>query len=205
METTNWRAEDHPFYVDEANPHLGGYRKGGDIGTYYPDLWRWLVEEYHVKSVIDVGCGDGVAIKFLEQYIKPTAAVIGIDGVKQDSEFIFQHDFTKGVFSPEFTLPFNVDLVWCCEFVEHIEEQFLPNVLDVFKSAKTILMTHAMPGQNGHHHVLCRTPAYWIGVFAAIGFRLDEALTSKTRELASLNKSPFNHYLRSGMAFIRYA
>jgi len=58
-----------------------------------------------------------------------------------------QHDLTKGaVFA-------RVDLVLCQEVVEHIEEKYLENLLDSFATGKYVLMTHAVPGQGGHHHV----------------------------------------------------
>lgn len=202
--TTDWKAEDHPFYEDPANPHLGGFRIGGDEATTYPDLWTWLVNDYKVESVIDVGCGDGVAVRFFETLLP--GSVIGVDGVPQPADNIFHHDFTDDEWVPKssgFQLLPKYDLVWCVEFVEHVEEKFIPNFLETFKFAKTILMTHAMPGQQGHHHVNLRTPTYWIGCMAAIGYRRDEELTKKTRELSGLNKSPFNHFARSGMAFVR--
>lgn len=194
---TDWKAEDHPFYEDPENPHLGGFRIGGDEATTYPDLWTWLVNDHKVESVIDVGCGDGVAVRFFETLLP--GSVFGVDGVKQQASNIFEHDFTKC----PFPLPNYPDLVWCVEFVEHVEEKFVPNFLETFKCAKTVLMTHAMPGQAGYHHVNLRTPAYWIGAMAAIGYRLDEELTKKTRDLAGLNKSPHNHFVRSGLAFVR--
>lgn len=200
-ETTDWRAEDHPFYEDPENPHLGGYRISGDIATTFPDLWIWLVNDHKVESVIDVGCGDGVAVRFFETLLP--GSVFGVDGVKQPADNILQHDFTKGHFSCVNAKYTQVDLCWSVEFVEHVEEKFIPNFLETFRCAKTVLMTHAMPGQAGHHHVNLRTPAYWIGVMAAIGYRLDEELTKKTRDLAGLNKSPHNHFVRSGLAFVR--
>jgi hypothetical protein len=50
--------------TDPKLAHLGGYVEGGDPATYYPDLWKWFVETLMVRSVIDVGCGDGVALKY---------------------------------------------------------------------------------------------------------------------------------------------
>lgn len=204
MEATDWLAEDHPFYEDPSNPHLGGFRIGGDEATTYPDLWTWLVNDHKVESVIDVGCGDGVAVRFFETLLP--GSVIGVDGVPQPAGNIYQHDLTDDEWMPPVRgsqlLP-EYDLVWCVEFVEHVEERFIPNFLETFKCSRTVLLTHAMPGQQGHHHVNLRTPAYWIGCMAGIGYRLDEELTKKTRELAGLNKSPHNHFTRSGLAFMR--
>lgn len=196
------------FYIDPEKPHLGGYIPGGDDATYYPDLWSWLVNIRKVKSVIDVGCGEGHALNW---FLDHGCAVLGIDGVVQPlpSEIFRTHDYTV------YPLPERIgptlwpdigrfDIAWCCEFVEHIEEHFVPNFLATFATADLVLMTHAEPGQLGHHHVNCQRPDYWQGAMAAIGYELDLGLTNQTRVLASMNLNPYNHYARSGLAFVRY-
>lgn len=184
--------------------HLGGYVSGGDDATFYPDLWNWLVRDFGIRSVIDVGCGDGVAVRHFEGLIAPLTihrrpSVIGIDGCQQESSNIHQWDYTTGPLG--YRIEF--DLCWSCEFVEHVEERYVPNFLATFACAKHVLMTHAVPGQAGHHHVNLRPPDYWIGVMAAIGYSFDRALTSSARGLAGLNMSPWNHFVRSGLAFTR--
>ena len=59
---------EHPA-MNVSEGHLGGYIsarhprseelgvQNGDPATYTPDLWRWLVEELGVASVLDIGCG----------------------------------------------------------------------------------------------------------------------------------------------------
>ena len=91
------------------------------------------------------------------------------------------------------------DVIWSCEFVEHVEERFLENFLAVFQRArKAVLMTHAVPNQLGYHHVNCQPAEYWIEHMRARGFKLDEALTEASRELA-----PYTHWQRSGLVFVR--
>jgi SAM-dependent methyltransferase len=179
--------------------HLGGYVPGGDPATYYPELWDWLVTHLGVKSVVDVGCGDGVAVRHFQKMLG--GKVYGVDGIPQQGQRnILVHDFTAGPFVPYWK---NFDLCWSCEFVEHIEEKFIPNFLETFKCARYVLMTHAAPGQQGHHHVNCREVEYWLGAMAATGYRLDQRLTQQTRELAAQNTNHWNHFVRSGMAFVR--
>jgi hypothetical protein len=192
------------FYIDQERPHLGGYIVGGDEATYYPDLWRWLVEDCGVKSVVDVGCGEGHAARYFADL---GCHVIGIDGVwqlSQNWQFVM-HDFTRGPWSRVRgnRMEAATDLVWSCEFVEHIEERYVPNFLEAFLMAPLVLMTHAGPGQAGHHHVNCQPTSYWQGAMAAIGYSLDEHLTEQARSLAALNQNPYNHFARSGLAFRR--
>lgn len=179
-------------YVERG--HLGGYIEGGDEATYYPDLWRSLVDDHGVGRIIDLGCGEGHAVDFFRGL---GVDAVGIEGVPQDHPDIVRFDFTLR----RWASPGRVDLVWCCEFVEHVEERFIPNYLPVLDDADLVLMTHAEPGQPGYHHVNCQPTTYWQGVMAAIGKRIDWGLTAVTRALAAKNPSPCNHYARSGLAF----
>jgi SAM-dependent methyltransferase len=176
--------------------HLGGFVIGGDPATQFPDLWDWLVRTLGIRSVLDVGCGDGQAVAHFQ---KLGCDVLGIDGVPQDAPEIMQWDYTGG--AP--VLERSFDLCWSCEFVEHVEERFVPNILDSFQHCTLVVMTHAEPGQGGHHHVNCQPKPYWCGALAAVGYFLDEKLTEQSRRLAAINTDPYNHFLRSGLAFRR--
>ena len=44
---------------------------------------------------------------------------------------------------------------------------------------------------------------YWKGALAAYGFEFDEQMTLAARSFSAANLEPFNHFLRSGMAFRR--
>lgn len=179
--------------------HLGGYVPGGDENTMYPGLWSWLVTSYQVRTVLDVGAGDGVAVDHFNRY---GAVAVGVDGMGTGHPDVEVHDFQEGPWRPDDTSDF--DLVWSCEFVEHMEERYVPNFLEAFRLGKLVLMTHAVPGQGGYHHVNCRTADYWIGAMAAAGYVLDWGLTSVTRELAASDcPGPYPFYAHTGMAFHR--
>lgn len=178
--------------------HLGGYVPGGDEATFFPDLWRWFVTEQGVGSVLDVGCGDGVA---LDYFASLGCSAYGVDGVSQEHPRIQQWDYNEGPLDLRGCYPF--DLCWSCEFVEHVEERFVPNFLATFKRAGIVAITHATQGQPGHHHVNCRPADYWVGAMAAIGYAFDEETTVYARGLATLNTSPWNHFVRSGLVFRR--
>lgn len=176
--------------------HLGGYIKGGDPATYYPDLWSWMVNELGIESVIDVGCGEGHALQYFRDL---GCRVLGIDGMPQDDSEILLHDYTRDAYVPDNYF----DLGWSCEFVEHVEEQYLDNFMDTFSSCNMVAVTHAVPGQPGWHHVNCQDDSYWIDIFADYGFVHDDYLTKKSREIAGINDNPYNHFVRSGLMFIR--
>jgi SAM-dependent methyltransferase len=194
----NSQVESPQFYVDPSAPHLGGYIIGGDGATQFPELWAWLVEQQGIGSVLDIGCGEGHALRDFRDL---GCYVVGVDGVPQPDPDIHLHDYTTGPWMEQIGLEF--DLVWSCEFVEHVEERYVSNFLVNFQQAGLVLMTHASPGQQGYHHVNCRTMEYWEGVMAAVGYRLDWEFTQKCRVRADLNSNPYNHFARSGLAFVR--
>jgi len=182
--------------------HLGGYVAGGDPGTWCPHLWTWLVERFQIRSVLDLGCGEGHAARYFRGL---GCDVMGVDGCEQairDSviaDSVVLHDFCNGPFKP----PRRFDLVWSCEFLEHIDEQYLANVLATLSLAdKGVAVTHAFPGQPGHHHVNCRSSAYWIEMFDQAGYdaRLDHSLSARRATLADYHR--LNHFARSGLVAV---
>jgi SAM-dependent methyltransferase len=191
--------------------HLGGYVRSdskpapsglrvdhGDPRTWNPRLWRWVVETLGVRSVLDVGCGEGHSARLFRGLGCEVVAVDGSRQARRDSvipEAHLVHDFITGPFVPGR----DFDLVWSCEFVEHVEERYSPNFLETFcASRKYILMTYAAPGQPGWHHVNCQPAAYWAAKLRERSFLFDQELTRRSREVAEEG-----HYRYKGLAFVR--
>jgi Methyltransferase domain len=145
--------------------------------------------------VIDLGCGEGHSTKYFSEL---GLEVLGVEGgalaIKNSvvPQAVVKHDYTKGPYVPRRLF----DMVWCCEFVEHVEGRFVGNFLATFACAKYCLITHAFPGQAGYHHVNCQTSEYWIERLAEVGFRHDEALSHWLRGL-----TPAQHVARSLLFF----
>lgn len=179
----------HGMVIDLERPWLGGYFPDGDPGSFCPELWEWALARFPIKSVIDVGCGAGIALTWFEQH---GCSVLGVDGLPPDDPRIVEHDYTKGHYKPSAVY----DLCWSCEFVEHVEEQYIPNFVSTFKKARVLMMTHGLYWQDGHHHVNCRRPEYWIDRIEDAGFELlgRETIESRDRTL--------QHYWKhSGLIF----
>jgi len=165
----------------EQHPHLGGYIVGGDYHTYSTKVWDWMIND-GIKSVLDVGCGEGHSTKYFYDH---GCDVLGIEGginawnnsIIKDK--IVLHDFTIGPYYPNKTY----EAVWCCEFVEHIEEKYIDNFLITFQYANKIFMTHADIGQGGYHHVNCQNSKYWIDKLELIGFKYNEKISHHLRNL----------------------
>lgn len=172
-------------YGIEKDEHLGGYIVGltnhGDPNSYATEVWDWMINS-NIKSVIDVGCGEGHSTKY---FIDKGIECLGIEGginaynnsLVKDS--IVLHDYIKGPFTPNK----KYDAIWCCEFVEHVEEKYMINFLSTFNSADRIFLTHALPGQDGYHHVNCQPSVYWINIIEKMGFKYNNDLSIYLRSI----------------------
>ena len=183
---------------DSNRPDLGGNYHHGDNQSFTPTLWKYLVERFGVRSVLDVGCGEGHNVNY---FYKLGVVAHGIDGLRVNLERaifpIAWHDLTTA----PYYMP--VDMVVCIEVVEHIEEQYVSNLLDTLTNGRVICMTHAMPGQDGHHHVNCQPDEYWINHLEARGYVL--AYENEVfREMARIERG-FRYFGVSGLVFLRAA
>src|SRR5262245_12788883 len=203
--------------------HLGGYiaadahHPHGDPATYFPALWDWLIAQFRPQTVLDVGCGEGHALDYFLQAGGRAAAgqpghfpagiyALGIEGCRQALAAgvvppgrIVLHDFTTGpVALPPLVARAGFDLVWSCEFVEHVAARYREHFLAAFALGRVVAMTHAEPGQGGHHHVNEQPRDYWVSALAAHGFALDAARTAASRRL-----DPSGHWRRSGLIFTK--
>jgi len=166
--------------------HLGGTNTSGDPSTFiHPNVWGHLVNNFGVKSILDIGCGFGFAIKF----IKDNFEGVDVDGVEGSPKVvdlclfpdnITQHDYTTGAFVPDKTY----DLGWSTEFVEHVEEKYAYNFIETFKKCKYVAFTFASIGQGGHHHVNENTQEYWVDKMSESNFEFLEKETLELRDLA---------------------
>lgn len=165
-----------------GNDHLGGNINEGDPYTYCPKVWDYVIDRFCITSLMDLGSGRGhCANHFFKKGIK-TLAVDGLDyNVLYSFYPTVKQDITKG---PVFT---RVDMVHCQEMVEHISEEYLENLLQSLVCGSYILLTHALPGQDGHHHVNCQPKEYWVGHLHKKGYFLLEEDTERIRKLAELD------------------
>lgn len=166
--------------------HLGGFIAGGDPDTFDPVVWQELINQFKPRNLIDIGCGEGHAIKW---FVDNGVDGIGIEGSTKAlinspvKDRIIIHDFTKGPYK----VGSEFDLAWSCEFVEHVEARFIPNFMPCFASASIVAMTYSEPqwSEGGHHHVNCQPQSYWNDVFSLWGFQWMEDYSMHLRSMAS--------------------
>lgn len=189
-------AEYAPGQVSVLEGHLGGFYITVDKASHCPEMFKYLVENLGINSVLDIGCGMGYQ---MQEFMKYCDEVVGVDGSEYATsnspvkESIFKHDFSVGELETEDRF----DLCWCCEFVEHVREEFRDNFLSSFAFCKYVAMTHAVPGQGGHHHVNCQPREYWVEHMSRFGFEFDEEMTDQLKELAGKG----THYGNTGLFF----
>jgi hypothetical protein len=70
-----------PFVIDSEHPDLGGNLRHGDTGGFTPQVWDWVMRRFAIRSMLDVGCGEGHAVDYFRR-----AGVIahGIDGLEHN-------------------------------------------------------------------------------------------------------------------------
>ena len=167
------------YFSSIENPHLGGNMEAGDPSTFSPQSWDYLIDRFALTSMLDVGSGLGHCARY---FYKRGVYAIAMDGL----ELNIRKSLYPAVLCDLTISPFttNVDLVHCQEVVEHIEPQYLDNIIKTFQSGRIVCMSHAMPGQGGYHHVNEQPSEYWIEAMKERGFELLDLDTTRIRYLA---------------------
>lgn len=183
-------ADDQPLTAKERTlpPHLGGHFGNSNVDSA---TLHYLIARYGVTSMLDVGCGPG---GMLHIAVGMGLEVGGIDGDPyMGGPDVVIHDYTTGPLPTA-----DWDLIWCVEFVEHVEEQYRDNYLATFAGGKVLFLTAAPPGFPGWHHVNCQPQGYWIALLEQHGWRLDTEATKWVRQHGG---HPFS--TRQGLVFIK--
>jgi hypothetical protein len=175
--------DDYGGKVKGEGKHLGG-STALDLGGVSPSVWKHMLLDYGVKSVLDVGCGRGVSTSWFAAHGVDVQCVEGShdaavrtllpDPVNQ----LVEHDFSRGPWWPEHTY----DAVWAVEFLEHVNLQNHINYLTAFRKAALIFVSTSRLG--GRHHVEVHSDEWWIRKYELYGLKYDAALTEQVRAWA---------------------
>lgn len=182
--------------VSNEDLSLGGNLRHGDTNSITPKLWTYLVDRFAVRSILDVGAGEGYALRFFHQH-----GVIshGFDGLRQNVDNakypIAEHDLKKGPYH------YPCDLSYCVEVVEHIEEKYVDNLMDTLINSPVVVITHALPGQPGHHHVNNQPKEYWIKKFEKLGYFL--SIDNQFFKDIAYQENPNSYFAISGLVFLK--
>jgi SAM-dependent methyltransferase len=182
--------------TDGERPDLGGNFHHGDVNTFCPKLWDHLIDRFALRSMLDVGCGEGNAVHYFQ---KRGVLAHGIDGLRKNIDNAVVPIALHDLLQAPYIMP--VDLVWSSEVAEHIDPAKVGNFIDTLANGRIVAMTHALPGQYGYHHVNCQPAQYWIDLMADKGFVLDRS-QDVYRAIAGDEKY-MTYFAQSGLVFVQ--
>jgi SAM-dependent methyltransferase len=154
----------------------------------YEALGDLLIDWAHPRSACDLGCGNGYLLAALE---KRGVSVAGAEGSAAALPWI-DPAIRDRVRVLDLTEPQDLgrhDLAISSEVAEHLPKRasarFVANVARA--SSRHVFFTAAQPGQWGDGHINCQPKEFWISLFRAEGFTLDEAATVRFSERVRQN------------------
>ncbi len=186
------------------NDHSDGYVKNSDPRSWCPKLWLWMVNDLHVRSVLDVDRCEGQAAKFFKDIGCEVLGLedpqkIFVENLMQGS--VIRHDFSREAYIPKRTF----DVIWGCYSLEQIEEKDLVNVLETFKFANKFIFIapQKLLDRGTERSSYLRSSSLWIKRLENIGFCCDVQLTQQARIISLEDFSGINYFAQSGLVFKR--
>lgn len=171
------------------------YGEGYQAGSVEPKqlvAYSWIARVisvyFHVgKQHLDVGCGGGALIRGM---LAQGYNSIGVEGSLAAQDIMPDSIIVGDLRDPSFTLEQEFDIVTCFDVAEHIEEEYADILCDFLEAhvrpRGVLLFGAASEGQDGHGHVNCRHPCYWIHKLMH-AFRLNEAESELIRDAIKSN------------------
>ncbi|MGD0768942.1 MAG: methyltransferase domain-containing protein [Tepidisphaeraceae bacterium] len=164
---------------------------------------KTLVEVFHPKRAVDVGCGSGRFGRALMQ--AGCAEVFGFDQ-SADSVAMAISEGLSGAQQLDVTVaaeaPLQGDLCTSFEVGEHIPKRFASNYCSLLsRIAPIVVMTVAPPGQGGHFHMNEQPRQYWVELMKSLGMQFDKTATEFLQNAWRGNVA--EHYFRNLLVFRR--
>lgn len=174
--------------------HLGGHvnKTWIDSGSL-----QYMYDNYNIRTMIDVGCGPGGQVQ--------EARKIGIRSIGFDGDYTVNPDVVVDFSKSGYETDQFWDMAWSVEFLEHVEEKYLPNCFTLFTKCKYVICTaNTNPGPL---HVNCRNTDYWISKFAEYGFdysqeMLHQILKHSTMDKKRTTTDQLSWLERTGMVYV---
>ena len=153
----------------DAN-HIFSYRIAQWLGVFFEKN----------KNLFDFGCGKGAYCKYFEDI--GFRNTLGIDGE------IYNNIENKAFAKADLSLPFDLNIkgnVLCLEVGEHIPEESLDVFIDNLTThcSGWLILSWAVPGQDGIGHVSCRANQWVIDQMNSRGFIYAPIETNEIRKV----------------------
>jgi hypothetical protein len=162
--------------MEDQHTNNGGYGDEGVIWHQHSNLLMQKILEYFPKEVpvVDLGCGHNWYVSVLRHF---GYMALGFDLVDLGSVY-----FNKVDVSAHMILPPEKSNVIALEVGEHIPSDRSKIFIDnVCLGGGDILMSWAVPGQEGIGHINCQTNEWVIAQMVERGYKLDEEKTNYIR------------------------
>lgn len=132
-------------------------------------LGQLLYEKLAPSTVIDIGCGPGIYLRYFDER---GVAIYGIDGASRAGESIPPSRFEiVDLRNPWIWKGPRFDLALCIEVAEHLMPEHADTLLDtICNSADACYFSAAREGQGGEGHYNEQNKPYWQAKFIARGW-----------------------------------
>lgn len=167
--------------VGDAIPEFGAHtpdKRAGEAASAAAALPLILGLLPSTASVVHVGFRGGEWLAEAQRLGVPD--IHGIDGPWASLDNLLVRPDTVSVVDTLATFDGGgrtYDLAICVEYAEHLPEARAASFIgDLTKLAPVIAFSAAIPGQGGVGHVNEQWPTYWEAHFAAVGYRMVDAL-----------------------------
>jgi len=158
-----------------------------------------IIELFHPKSVIDVGCGTGAWLSTFKEY--GVNDVLGIDGEYVDRKMlnIPEEQFLPADLSKPLYVDRKFDLVLSLEVAEHLPRECADVFVDsLVRLGKVICFSAAIPFQGGTNHINEQWPEYWVNLFQKRKYVVQDCIRKKLWH----NKHIYWCYIQNTLFFI---
>lgn len=155
-----------------------------------------VMEHWNPRSVLDIGCGTGMAMKYL---VDRGVDCVGIEG---SSAAIKASPVSDRIRCLNLNHPISLnqmfDVVWSYEVAEHIHPKYTEAYLQTLTShGSVVVMSAAQPGQGGYGHFNEQPPQYWVDRLERRGF-------SYLSDVSAHFQSLPDRWARNVMVFVRH-
>lgn len=164
------------------------------------EILPYIINTFNVKSVIDIGCGNGSWLNMAKQL--GIINIKGIDGVQvpQAELLINKDEFLQVDLQKPFKEDSKYDLAICLEVAEHLHEDAAQTIVNTICSySDVILFSAAIPNQGGQNHLNEQWPDYWQEKFEVNGFSAYDILRDKFWD----NEKVFWWYRQNSLIYIK--
>ena len=169
------------------------------ITNAFDDSWHWqnlfldiapfryITEKYRPESAFDVGCGNGLYLRMLQDAGIKT--IFGVDGIDPSATVLDKSEYAKVDLQIPYSVGKRFDVVFCLEVVEHITPETTDVLLDTIAAhAKDlIIFSMAEPGQPGNGHINCRAIPDVLDLWKTRGWAPDLVETLGVRALSTMS------------------